>query len=269
MMLWLPYFRITNISINGLKIINREEMETFIKNNYLKGGLILPTNNYFLVDSDEIYAGLKKHYLLSDLKIQKIFPKEIKIEAVEKLSTVIYDNGIKCYLLDKEGTAIAEIFVDEPVLIIVTTTIDDITSRETEQATSTAQQVISTTTIEQAYKPDLTRFKTNDLKYLPVIYDIRKPLVEVAQKTVLPPSLISTLMDWQIMIQRQGIGKVRYFELEELTAGIRTYLDRAWYIVFNPQNELETQINNLKVLLRDVKPTEYVNLYYDERIFWK
>jgi len=269
LMLFLPYFKMTKISIIGSKIISSTEMETYIMDTYLTGRKVWPSNNYFLVDTDKIYSDLQQKYLLSELKVEKIFPKELKIEMTEKNSAIIYDNGLETYLLDLEGTAISKLFNDiiPTTTIIATTTNTSTLSDTSPSATNTPMTTETVTTT--VYKPDLTKFNTFDLKYLPVIYDTRLIPIEIKQTNILPVSLLSVITEWQSMIQKGGIGKVKYFEIDNLSTGIKSYLDRTWYVIFNPQNDLETQINNLKVLLRDIKPTEYVNLYYGERIFWK
>lgn len=267
LLLYLPYFKMDKISITGLKIISPAEMETYVRDTYLTAGKILPINNYFWVDKEKISSDLKERYLLSDIQVQKIFPRELKIEATEKSSTVIYDNGIKSYLLDKEGTVIMEIFTDIPTMIekTIVTPIQQI-GTSTPTVTSTVEVIFVTST----YKPDLTRLNTKDVKYLPVIYDTRKSPIEVKQTMVLPPNLISTIIDWQGMAQKQGIGKVAYFEISENPAsGIKSYLNKRWYVIFSPKDDLETQINNLQILLREIKPNEYVDLRYGEKVFWK
>ncbi|MDD2757878.1 MAG: FtsQ-type POTRA domain-containing protein [Patescibacteria group bacterium] len=272
LMLYLPYFRITKTNYEGLKIIKKEEIDGFIREKYLKRGLLYPYNNFFLVSKNNIAEDLEKKYALASLTVEKVFPDGLKITLKEKTTTVIYDNGSSAYLLDKEGTVIkmlwgtagtstAEMSSSSPAAMILTA---DIAPEE--MATSSATSTVAS----KKYAPDFKKLvREND--DLPIIYDARNIPIYEKETGVLPPEIITAAIEWHEVLGQQGIGEVEYFTVDNPSAGLEVYLDKPWFIKVQPKNNFDAQLNNLKTLLAspEVKPGEYIDLRQEKMTVWK
>lgn len=267
LMLFLPHFQIIELKIIGLKTINQNEAESFVQQGWLEGRrwLIFPANNYFIVNADEIHRQMTEKYLFESLTVEKIFPRLLQITAEEKISQVIYGDGNGYFLLDRQGTALNQLFppTTESLAAFATSSDEILMTTETTEATST----VSTSTAPTLSAADWQWLK-NQLPGLPIILDARRPTIQIKQSSVLSPAIIAAAIDWQAAMEKQGIGRIKHFEIGNPAAGFKIFTDRGWYLLAKPA-EVENQMNNLKIILRENKPSAYIDLRYGERVFWK
>lgn len=270
LMLYLPYFRITEVTITGLKIIKPAEINTLIQNQFLSSGKIWPKNNYFLVRESAIANALQKKFALNTITVTKIFPHTITISLEEKVSSAIYDNGSTYWLIDKGGTAIQ-------YLRDVTST--EFVASETPGPTSTQPTVASlssSSTFAEAsstikiltHVPDFNELQRDYGKY-PLIYDTRTIPIIARQANILSPTVIQGIIDFFNGLQEGVVAQVEYMTMGDPEAGVTVITDRPWKILFQPTDSISTQLENLQIVLRDNHPTQYVDVRFGERIYWK
>ena len=101
------------------------------------------------------------------------------------------------------------------------------------------------------------------------MYNARAEAVAEKQRGVLPTELIMTVIEWYGSLEQQNIAAVDYFYLDTEPQGIKVYTSQPWNLYFNPKLDTFSQIYNLKTLLKDNKPSSYVDLRYGERVYWK
>lgn len=270
LMVYLPYFRINSVTFEGLKIIKQEEINKFVWDNYLTGSKLIPANNYFLVSAGQIKNGLLKQYSLNGVEVKKVFPGQLNIIIEEKISSIIYDNGQSYYLLDKEGSVVkylSQVGVSE-YKAATPTEMPPTTPTSTVTSTRVFSISISTTSTPLEHLPDFKRIKKN-FGAFPLVFDLREPQLNDKQTEVLPASLINSAIDWYGALEKRGIAGVKYFTLDQPSAGLTIYTNLPWKLYINPSGDLENQIANLKIILRDNNPREYVDMRYGERVFWK
>lgn len=268
LVIYLPYFQIKRTSINGLNIIKFDEINNYINQTYLEGGKLFPNRNYFLVRPGKIENDLSAKYSLKSIKVTKTFPSVLNIEIEEKITTIIYDNGSGYSLLDKDGTVIK--IIGEYSAPVNTTTTSSLQTMIDIMPSSTA----TTTPIEAVAPAHIPAYEklTKDNGKLPIIYDTREIFIAEKQTGILDPKIISVVITWQDIVAGQGIGEVKYMKTDNPTAGIRIYMDQPWYLIIDPINlTTEIQIQNLETLLnsKDVKPMEYIDLRFKDRVYWK
>src|SRR3989344_439023 len=128
LVIYLPYFRLNKIVYYGLDIIQKDEMENYLKLEYLDSWSLLPHDNYFLSSTGEMARMLNQNYSLERVEVRKKFPNTLEVDLKEKISSAVYDNGKKYFLLDDHGTALkylGETGFKIPIITIVTTTTDN------------------------------------------------------------------------------------------------------------------------------------------------
>ncbi|MBI5254697.1 hypothetical protein HY932_02875, partial [Candidatus Falkowbacteria bacterium] len=105
--LYAPYFRINNTQITGLQRISQEKFTKAINSvmNYRRF-LILPGSDYFVADLSEMKTILAEKFPLESLTITKKFPNTLIVNVEEKISTIIYDNGVEYGYLDTDGNVV-------------------------------------------------------------------------------------------------------------------------------------------------------------------
>lgn len=260
---YIPYFKINKVNYSGLNNLTKTELDEVVYGDFLNKKSILPVNNYFFIDPDKISKELYKKFALEGVEVKKVFPHELNINIKEKISSIIYDNGKKYFLLDAGGVAIKYLKDVEPYEITekITSTSVNMLSLN---ATST---VLNTSTVE--HTPDYKKINQTFGNY-PIVYDRRGFDVEVKQENVLPSEHIVAIITWyKAFNEQEGIGSPKFFVLDNLNSGIDIDTSNAWNILFQPKNDITIQINNLKNIIPTIKPQEYVDLRFGEKVYWK
>lgn len=267
MLVYMPYFRINNIEYSGLTNLSQREIEEFIKTNYLDGGKIIPSNDYFLVDTNKIQKGLSDKFSAQSIKVEKIFPNRLNVNVVEKQSSLIYDNGQKYFLLDNGGSVIkylADVNTDEYRVVTTTNVTSTNTPRIIMVSTSSPNNISPTTT---EHIPDSDKIK-NQFGSYPILFDNRGLTIAEKELDILPDDLINFIVYWYTDLPKQGI-QPQYFVLDNLNSGVLIKTNKVWSIFVQPNNDYTSQLNNFKSILKTIKPKEYIDLRFGERVYWK
>ena len=256
---YLPYFQIKSVTFNGLKIIKEPEISTYVRKTYLTGGWLIPANNYFRVSASSITDDLMKQFSVKSVQVVKNFPNGITINIEEKISSIIYDNGFGYYLLDNNGGVIKVLQTyGQPPTLVPTST------KKITMATPTS--TVSTTTTE--HLPD---FKEMNQEYgpYPVLFDMRKIIVTSTEQKILNNDVIAAAINWTDLMDRGGVTQVQFITMENPATGLRLYTNRGWSVLVNLDADPASQLENLKIILKDHQPAEYIDVRYGERVFWK
>jgi hypothetical protein len=260
---YIPYFKINKADYYGLNNTKKSEMDEFVYQNFLNKKNILPLSNYFFINTGKISNELYKKFAFETVKTVKIFPSKLNITVEEKISSIIYDNGKKYFLLDDAGTAIKylkDVETYEVTKIVATTNSANLLISN---ATSTHESASTT-----EHTPDFKKINQLFGNY-PIIYDRRGLDVEVKQKNIIPSQHISAVIAWRKALAEQGITESKFFILDNINSGIKIDTFNSWNILFQPKDDALTQINNLKNILPSINPKEYIDLRFGEKIYWK
>ncbi|TAN32966.1 hypothetical protein EPN28_03110 [Patescibacteria group bacterium] len=252
--LWLllrpPYFQIQTVSIEGLEIIDSEEIHLLVRNEYLskKSWLgLLANDNYFSASAAKIERLIADKYPLNFLSVKKLFPRSISISLKEKISTVILDNGKDYLLLDADGGLLKSLGAAA-------------VSNSTPVATTSASTTIS------ARAPDYSKFKILYPKFPLLLYEMEGQ-ISADGKNFLSSKIISSVLELSQRLTAEAV-ETRYFEMNSPTH-ITAHAARPKQIIFALNADLEPQMEKLRIIMRAKKPKEYVDLRYGERVFWK
>ncbi len=259
---YIPYFKINKINYLGLNNTTKNELDQFIYDNFLNKKSVLPLNDYFFINTGQISGDLYKKFAFETVEVTKVFPNQLNINIKEKISSVIYDNGKKYFLLDSGGTAIK--YLKDVESYEITQKI--VTSSPDLLASNTTSTILTTSTTE--HTPDYKKITALFGNY-PIIYDRRGFAVDVKQENVLPPEHISAILAWYKTLTEQGIAAPKFFALDNLNSGIAIDTTDPWNILFQPKNNNNAQINTLKEILHTIKPQQYVDLRFGEKVYWK
>ncbi len=259
---YLSYFKVNKVTYFGLNNTTKTELDDFIYQNFLNKKSILPLNAYFFIDTNKISGELYKKFPFETVEVIKTFPNRLDIKIKEKISSVIYDNGKKYFLLDSGGTAIKYLKDVETYEITQKTFSSSsdlltLNTSSTPPATSTAEHI-----------PDYKNINKLFGTY-PIVYDRRNFDVEVKQENILPAGHITAVINWYKALVEQGIASPKFFVLDNLNSGILIDTTSSWDILFQPNNNSGAQINTLKEILPTIKPQQYVDLRYGEKVYWK
>lgn len=270
---YIPYFKVNKVIYSGLENNTESELSNVIYPAYLNKKSWLPLNNYFFINAGKITKDLMDSFSFETVQVTKIFPNQLNIVVKEKISSVIYDNGKKYFLLDDRGVAIkylADVDAGEIVKKTVTSSFDLLSSRSVSStATGTSslvQSIVTTSSFEHI--PNYEKIKKQFGSY-PIIYDKRALDINLKQADVLPPEHIAAAISWHRYLAQEGVERLKFFVLEDLNAGMAIDTTDPWNIVVQPKSSTEAQIITLKETLTQIKPKEYVDLRFGEKVYWK
>lgn len=250
LMLALPYFKINNIVINGTKISRPQEVEDYVRyGDYFKDGVIC-RRNFFLFPDKKVAQKIQNKFLYESVKIEKIFPNTINIIVSEKPASMIYDNNGTIYLLDKDGKMIKKAELSYSA------------RQKTAEISASSTQI---TALDNSALAVYEQIRANYGNF-PVITDF-KPIINTDK--IISSELINSAEIWQKYLKEQGIGEVKFFTTDETDFNLKITLDKPWYILINGKSEAESQIRNLKMILSENKPTDYIDLRFGDRVYWK
>lgn len=276
-LLYAPYFTITSTRIGGLKNIKNEEIKPYI-DQYLSSKSLhfFKNSNFFVLSENTLSSVLKQHFYVEDIQITKVFPNQLNIDIQEKISSVIYDNGSEYVILDENGTVVKQIkaCTDECVLVSAYNTASSTDVSISNQPPFTATNATTSTQLPEidantSHKP---KYDTFALEYLniPVVYDSRHHDVTVGNRFVLLPENIATIESIYTKARKNEKNyNILYFVIDEPGSGVKAVTDKGFAIYFSLDNDLNSQFNFTRVVLKDNKPSEYIDVRYANRVFWK
>lgn len=251
-----PYFQIKNIIINGNKITDQTEVKNFILNtDFFSKNEGFGNKNYFLTPVFGISQDVKKAFLYEDVTITKIFPDTINVNVIEKRAVVVYDNGENMKLLNIDGNEVKSIEKrKEPQQIV---SLQATSSTELSDTTS-----ISTTSkkISDYYNDQYTEIK-NQFGFMPII------IGDIANKPT--GKMIKNVLDWQKTLNTQSDLTIKYFITGDNEHNLKIIVNKPWYIIVDQTNDILSQLKNLKVIMANNEPKEYIDLRFKERVYWK
>jgi cell division septal protein FtsQ len=267
---YLPYFKISAVDYFGLENTTKQELQDFLNQKFLrkKNFLPLPWDNYFFVNTESITKKLSENFSFEKIEVTKVFPNKLEITIIEKISSVIYDNGQKYFLLDSEGTVTKFLTDVESGELKIKTTPAVADFDNNTNTTSTFFATATTTTSTYEHTPNNAKITDAFGKY-PIIYDRRNLPVHLKQTNILPAQYIEAILQWNKYLNEEGKATPKFFILDDLNSGIVIDTVLSWNILFQPKNDTQVQIDTLKEILPTIKPKQYVDLRFGEKVYWK
>lgn len=263
-LIYHPFFHVKTVYTSGIDRIDPVAFDQKVEGilDYRRY-FFLPAQNYFFVDLDELKIILNETYALSSITVQKSFPAFVHIDVEEKISNLIYDNGIQYSYLDMNGV----------IIETVRNVDDDEWIETTEMVTSTNAQgelVTEENVISRVHIPNSARVKAAMGDY-PIIVDSRESFTPSTSSTI-ERVQIDGIIDWFYLLEKKHGIAIQYMSLDNLFGNATFYTKEGWNIFVQIEENIEKQVRTLMHLLEneiDRNTIQYVDLRYGERVFWK
>lgn len=257
------FFNITHITISGNSKIATTEIEAVVRNTLeFKSYGFIPNSSFFVANVTDIQDVLQRRFPISEVVIEKKFPHDLIINISEKISTIIYDNGSKYGLVGLDGSVIELLRAVED---------SEWTNIMGKGVTTTEDGTTSTIDIvtERLHIPDIKKVTDQAGDYV-VIYDKRGHQVDKGI-VVMTPKEVQLMIDWYNEIKNENFGITMITIENDTDFSLQT--KEGWIIKgrFVRKNTAD-QFRELKLALQKIENTKklsYIDLRYENRIYWK
>lgn len=112
--LFSDIFKIKRVIVVNNQILLEGDIEKFLEETNIKN------KNFFLLNTNQVRDILKEYYKrIEDARVFRVFPNKIKIKISEKPSTIIWQVNESRFLLDNNGFAIAEVYEEMGMPVVI------------------------------------------------------------------------------------------------------------------------------------------------------
>ena len=262
-------YRITDIQISGRQNISEYAIRRVIDEQLARRRfLIFPEGNLFWFQKSEAEKDIRASYVLDGLKIEKKFPHTLNVEIQEKVSTLVWvtkqGDAESYYYLDLHGVVLGEIPKDE---------VEQLFLKDKKADDASGESVVEVKDLT-ARTPSEASSAGEGGALFPVIHDVSGSSAHVHDQ-VLDEKVTQFIVDLSLRLPEKlpNIG-VKYFTtLEPMSSRVQVVTEEGWEIYFEAENGLDAQLNNLALILeqkiKDTKKLQYIDLRFDERIYYK
>lgn len=262
-----PFFQIHDIRVNGTVRLNEAEVRDAVVGSLaFKRFFLLPGANYFFVQEDEVEDILSQRFPLNSVTVTKEFPSTLDVSVVERISTIVYDDGNMYYLMGTTGKIV------EPIQKVP----ESEWHIETEIVTSTNERgevIAEEKEISRTHTPDYHTLVQNVGAY-PIMYNVD------SQDRIENESDITT----EVVVPEQAEASVTWYEELQRHAGLdpqylvmnspydATYVTAGPDIHLSLVGEQGMQIERLRTALQHItslSAVSYIDVRFDQRVYWR
>lgn len=249
-----PYFRIENINFGDTDRDLEKKIKLLLNAEFEKKKLIIFNNqNYFVFNSNSLKDQLGAIFLLNELRIEKKFPNTLFIKAKEKSDVLVIIDNENAFFVDRHGLVVDMVPENFKTFII-----------DTEQKATTTTDFITINPAKIELADEITR-------KMPVVYAGNIDKVYIRDK-VFDEKFINLLLDiHHNLLNKLGVS-LKIFKIEENK--IRVETRDGWEIYFLKDDTINTQLENLKIILLEKignsrNLLEYIDLRFGDKIYYK
>lgn len=251
--LYAPYFRINSVQVAGLQRISQKKFTESINSVMnCRRFLILPGSDYFVADLSEIKSILSEKFPLESITITKKFPNTLIVNVEEKISTIIYDNGVEYGYLDTDGNVV------------------EILRKVGEDEWQEKAAATSSTPAIRVHVPKSKQIKKETGDY-PIVYDERG-LAAGLNTNVLDKETVAGIIQWFNFLNKQAQISPNYFTISDgLGEGV-IKTGEGWFIKANFKRDVAGQFNELQYVLKQKinrANVNYIDLRYPGKVYWQ
>lgn len=264
-----PVFAIGTIHLTGLRQISEEALRQDI-DQLLSQKMwgILPKRSYVLFDTEQLTAHLSAEYPIEEIHFEKKFPDSVTIRVKEKISTVLYTDGVMHTFLGLDGLPVKTPISTTTSMTTATDALAPIETIEDNTATSTTPTSTPELVNTRYIAPLQTLYGT-----YPIVYDLRSDK-EYVQSEIIAPHHIAGIIAWYEYLTKQTTIPLAYITISSNMGEGTIMTQEGWYIrvKFQPET-IETQKISLEEMLRDPvinkSQLRYIDVRFGNKVFWK
>ncbi len=241
-LLYSDIFQIQKTDIRGNENIKKDDIENIILAQMEKKRFIFfPQKNIFFLNKKEVEDIIYGTFALEDVYVKKNFFHGLQITLKEKKPFIVWIENKKSYYVDDKGTAIS--------------------------------QVEQFDTQKENFK-DYNILRHNIIyKNLPIIQNIANQKNYIINEIIINNELLSKIKKLIVSIKRIVKININFFEININEKYITIITAEGWKIYFSLEDDIDSQIKKLELILDNKskvgKIIDYIDLRYGDKIFYK
>lgn len=255
------YFTVDTLSFKGLGRLPESKIREFTTNEISgKRFFIFHKNNYFSLDVNRLKEVLNNEYSFEKVTVEKKFPHTLIITVNEKPPALIYDNGIEYTLIGEHGEKLEVLRSVTPEewqaftrTVTSTNALGEVESREE--------------VLQKVHRPNMKTLLVMDKKF-PILYDLQAS----ASTSTFPLSqtVVDGLKKWNDFLGTRVNVPLTYVELLEGGEDGYIHTEEGWgvYMKFADADAAFPVFFSILPKI-DRKSTQYVDMRYLSRVYWK
>lgn len=264
--IWIfhPFFHINQIHISGNDRIATQELHktvaATIDNTF---AFVIPTNSYLFVNIPEIEQILKEKYPLKSVRIEKSFPRTLTVDIQEKISYLIVDDTKTYSLYDLDGAKVkilqnvgqGEWKIQYETITLTTTTVN-------QNNEEIVEEIVEEREVGRIHQPDTLGIRRAYDNYPIVLLSDTSQLYTREQADY--------IISWyeEFNTKKTDGGGIRYFKILN-TTDFDIITDMGYIIHANTKQPVSYQMKILSEVLDRDSATEYIDVRFSNRAFWK
>lgn len=258
-----PFFHISTIEVSGIERLNEQDVTDAIAG-IIEGKRLglFPSQSFFFLRTKEIEQILIERFPLREVVVTATFPNTISVALVERISTVIYDDGESYSFLGLDGNIVEIIrkvgeseWTEE--IEITTTTLADGTVRSEEHVLS------------RTHTPDTASLVAAVGDY-PIVYNQNSTMPE-GDAPVLDSAVLEGIVAWFTYLRTETDIPIRYIQLENDFGMGNIITTEGWRIAVDFDDDTSAQQLRMREVMRNIpRPNfQYIDVRFGDRVHWK
>jgi len=235
-------FQIQKIDIQGNENIKKDDIEnTILAQMEKKRFIVFPQKNIFFLNKKEMGDTIYNTFSLEQVHIKKNFFHGLQITLKEKKPFIVWIENKKSYYVDEKGIAISQV----------------------EQFDAQKENF-----------KDYNILRHNIIyKNLPIIQNIASQKYYLKNEIIINNDLLLKIKKLIQSINNIVKININFFEINDNEKYITIITAEGWKIYFSLEDDIESQIKKLELILDNKskvgKIIDYIDLRYGDKIFYK
>ncbi|MFH2063232.1 MAG: hypothetical protein ABIJ46_03715 [bacterium] len=266
---WGQAFRISNVSIEGATADTSTEIRGMIEERLKKRWLlVMPQSSIFIFDTDESIGDIESRFYLEQLELRKKLPGTISVNVREREMVGAFLARGQFLAIDAEGYVIRELTKRERVSLV-----DLPDGFEGVAASELGAESVNVVEIDQAAAEQETAKKNSNP--LPLILDWEKVGDNYHPgSAAVSNEMLRLVLQANAQLPDVSDSGIRWFALDSAADTVDVMLKGGWHVYLTTLIPFDVQASRLSLVLKEKigdrrDELEYVDLRYDERIFFR
>lgn len=268
LLLTLPQFRVSSISVEGHARLTRQDVDAILAQELDGHALgIFSRRNYFLVRTDHIRDALLHHPDIAAADVSKSFPDQLQVSIREREAAYIVltngariradDTGVAFGIFPGEGGGWPVVTSSTLPLVAMASGTPNIVSTSTHPLTYLLNQIRTraTSTVSTLYDTSITAPAIGEVIVPTRIRSLLEELLATTEELHLGFSILGGIYDRE--------------RLHEFTA----VTSEGWIVLLDPlydeQAPLAALVSVLREKIQDRTKLQYIDLRYQDRVYYK